>query len=160
MNRFLETATPDTRDSVAGTLQQQHAALQETLDRLDARSAGRADLQQVQAQTDAITQRVDALWALHEQQTATADKIRQDLSVLVVNQKQLVAEASKMQIKIKLDEVQAKRILDEATLITTAADVVSDTVRKYTFKSTPEEKVAFAKERLAALIQQRGLLAS
>jgi methyl-accepting chemotaxis protein len=160
MGQFLENTTPESRDAVVAKLAEQHTLLSNTLSTLDAGSAGRTDLESVAQALDGINARVSGLWAQHQEETELEKTINDNLGLVVTNRKLLVAEASKMQIKVKLDETEAKKILDQADRITVAGAAISDVSKKYMSKLAPEDKIAFAKQAIGTLIEQRAVLAS
>jgi methyl-accepting chemotaxis protein len=160
MGKFLENATPESRDQVAQKLAGQRDMLQGMLAHLDPNAEGRTNLEQATKSIDSIIDHMSGLWTLHETETKLSENLQNGLNVVVASQMKITEATTQVQRQMNNDQNAAKSLLREADRIQVNAQGLVDVANGYMKAKTPQDKFNLIKDSLGDLRKRQRILAA
>lgn len=158
MAKFLNDASPQTRDAVNSNLKNTQQLLKATQDQLGEDSQGRDQLQQAIGMVDGVVAQVGTAWSLHQSEEDLIQNMKKGVDAIVQSQVTLTTQIRNISTSIQNDDKAAKQLLRDADTIEQTSTFFGDINRNFTKQATPEEKFDLIAKNLDEMKFRRNLL--
>lgn len=147
MGSFLQNTTEQAKKDLNEKVALQASLLKSVRDGANSED-GYADMQNAVKATEAISARVDQLWADYQQEVSVRKSLDDNLAILIRSQTDLLNYATSARENLASDEASAKGLLRDAERLNRGANVIAKLVADFNGKTVPEEKMGVLKAQM------------
>ncbi len=160
MTHFLDQTSEETRTAVLDQLAAQQSTLTQNISEIGSDGMGRNFLDEAISGTEAVNQKIDTLWQLHEAEVKLAAAIQEHLKGLMAQQIRVADEAQKLQRAVVGGENDAKGALKEADRLSSGAKHLSEVFKGFFSAGTPEAQIPYLQKQLPELVKTQRKIAN